>query len=93
MVDGCYTKKTQHDDLHWRRSGPYLTLEYFLSAKQQFKLSVQWVGIEAVEDEFYRIPDSAGRLVPTVKPDAESDSFSISDLVFKPATDGKLRPI
>ena len=72
---------------------PYLTLEYFLSAKQQFKLSVQWVGIEAVEDEFYRIPNSAGRLVPTVKPDAESDSFSISDLVFQARYRWEIAPL
>jgi len=72
---------------------PYLTLEYFLSAKQQFKLSVQWVGIEAIEDEFYRIPDSAGRLVPTVKPDAESDSFSISDLVFQARYRWEIAPL
>ena len=31
---------------------PNITAEYFLSAKQQFKISMQWIGIEANEDAF-----------------------------------------
>ncbi|MEL0048814.1 MAG: DUF5916 domain-containing protein [Gammaproteobacteria bacterium] len=45
---------------------PNLTAEYFLSAKQHFKISVQWVGIEAEEDEFYLIPTTPGDLIPTI---------------------------
>ena len=72
---------------------PYLTLEYFLSAKQQFKLSVQWVGIEAREQSFYKIPALPGRLMPVVKPDGSEDSFAISDLVFQARYRWEIAPL
>lgn len=62
---------------------PNLTAEYFLSAKQQFKISIQWVGIEAKEDAFHLIPATPGDLVLTNKRTGSSDSLAISDLVFQ----------
>lgn len=72
---------------------PNLTAEYFLSAKQQFKLSVQWVGIEANEDAFYLIPDSPGRLLSTAKPDGPSDSFGLSDIVLQARYRWEIAPL
>ncbi len=72
---------------------PNITAEYFLNAKQQFKLSVQWVGIEAEEDQFYLIPTTPGDLIQTVKPNTESDSFAISDLVFQARYRWEIAPL
>ena len=72
---------------------PYLTLEYFLSAKQQFKLSVQWVGIEAKEQGFYEIPALPGKLMPVIKPNDTEDSFAISDLVFQARYRWEIAPL
>lgn len=72
---------------------PNLTAEYFLSARQQFKLSVQWVGIEAKEDAFYLIPDNPGRLLSTAKPDGPSDSFGLSDIVLQARYRWEIAPL
>jgi hypothetical protein len=72
---------------------PNITAEYFLSAKQQFRVSVQWVGIEAREQGFYKIPALPGRLMPVVKPDDTADSFAISDLVFQARYRWEIAPL
>ena len=72
---------------------PYFTLEYFLSAKQQFKLSIQWAGIKAVNDAYFRIPETPGKLIPIAKPHAESDSFFVSDLVFQARYRWEIAPL
>lgn len=72
---------------------PNLTAEYFISAKQQFKLSVQWVGIEANEDAFYLIPNSPGRLLAVDKPAGSSDSFGLSDIVFQARYRWEIAPL
>ena len=64
-----------------------------MSAKQQFKVSVQWVGIEAEEDAFYLIPATPGDLIPTIKPAGPSDSFAISDLVFQARYRWEIAPL
>jgi hypothetical protein len=72
---------------------PNLNLEYFLSAKQQFKISVQWVGIRAQEDGFYLTPLNTGDLIRTSKPAGASDSFSISDMVFQARYRWEIAPL
>ena len=62
-------------------------LEYFLTARQQFSMSMQWVGIEAVEDEFYYLPAHLATknrdLVHVARPAGPSDSFGLSQLNFQ----------
>ena len=61
---------------------PALSLEYFISARQQFRIAVQWAGIRAREDEFFLVPSRVGDLVPTAKPTGagfrDSYDFSVS---------------
>lgn len=64
----------------WR---PELNVEYFPTARQQLRLSMQWVGIRAEEDRFYTLPLSDTRLVEGEKPAGDSDDFSISQLNFQ----------
>ncbi len=59
----------------WR---PRLNLDYFLTAKQQVRLSAQWVGIKALERDFYLVPDMPGELIEVPRPTPESADFAIS---------------
>ncbi|MCZ6853184.1 MAG: DUF5916 domain-containing protein, partial [Gammaproteobacteria bacterium] len=60
---------------------PRLAVDYFISARQQLRLTMQWAGIRADEQEFWRVPFSEGELEPFSKPPgAESDDFTISRL-------------
>lgn len=54
--------------------------DYFLTARQQFRASLQWVGIQAEEDEFFLVPNQPGDLIPVEKPAGPTDSFSLNDL-------------
>lgn len=62
---------------------PQLDLEFFLSAKQQFRIAMQWVGVRADEAEFYEVPISAGSLSRVAKPSGPSDDFELSQLSFQ----------
>ncbi len=64
----------------WR---PEFNVEYFPTARQQLRLSMQWVGIRAEEDRFYTLPLTDTRLVEGSKPPGDSDDFSISQLNFQ----------
>jgi hypothetical protein len=59
---------------------PKFSVDYFISARQQFRISLQWIGIKAVEDEFYLIPAEPGDLIPTDKPPGRPDDFSVSQI-------------
>jgi hypothetical protein len=64
-----------------------VNFDYFLSAKQQFRMVMQWAGIEATEDEFYYLPSDAPTknrdLNKVTKPAGPTDSFSLSQLNFQ----------
>jgi len=62
---------------------PSVSAEYFISARQQLKFSLQWVGIKAREREFYRVPDESGDLIEVVKPAGPTDSFSLSQMALQ----------
>lgn len=59
---------------------PVLSTDYFISARQQLRLSLQGVGIRAREDGFFRIPDSPGDLIPVPKPAGPPDDFGLFQL-------------
>ena len=62
---------------------PKVSADYFLSAKQQLRFSIQWVGVKAREDKFYQVPGSPGDLIRTAKPVGLSDSFSLSQMTLQ----------
>jgi len=71
---------TTFDATQWQ---PKFSFEIFPSARQQLRLSFQWVGIRAEEDEFYTLPEGTTELIPGPKPPGPTDSFSTSDLNFQ----------
>ena len=59
---------------------PKFSMDYFISARQQFRVSLQWIGIKAREDKFYTVPTSPGDLVSGSKPAGNADDFSVSQV-------------
>ena len=56
-----------------------VSLDFFLSARQQFRATLQWTGINASEHDFWQLPDELGSLiVRTVDPLEDSSDFTIS---------------
>ena len=66
---------------------PKLAMDYFITARQQLRMSLQWVGIRARENDFYRIPADPGDLIPVAKPTGAgaraSYDFAISQYSFQ----------
>ena len=57
------------------------SFDFFISARQQFRATLQWTGINATERDFWQVPDQIGKLEPRmVEPDADSSNFTISRL-------------
>jgi hypothetical protein len=62
---------------------PRMTLEYYFSARQQLRASMQWIGLRAKESDFYEIAPS-GRLIDAEQPTAPgAQNFSISNAILQ----------
>jgi hypothetical protein len=61
----------------WR---PRFETDFFITARQQLRFTLQWVGIKAEQDEFYLVPLRAGALLRREQPAGRNDDFSISTL-------------
>lgn len=63
------------------------TMDYFITARQQVSMALQWVGIEAIEDEFYYLPSHLATknrdLIKVAKPAGPTDNFGLSQLNFQ----------
>jgi hypothetical protein len=62
---------------------PELSFDYFLTARQHFRVVLQWVGLRAEEDEFFTLDTDSNELIPGSKPPGPSDDFSVSQLNFQ----------
>ena len=56
---------------------PRIALDYFLTARQQLRFTLQWAGIKADEQEFYQVPLGDGRLMPR-QGGNETEDFTLS---------------
>ena len=76
---------------------PKLTIDYFLTARQQIRIGFQWVGIKAREQDFYRVPATPGNLIPVDKPTGpgfrESYDFSVSQYSFQARYRWEIAPL
>ena len=70
---------------------PGISLDYFLSAKQQLKVVLQWVGVKARGQAAYRIPESAGDLARDPASDANVIDFRCRKSVCRHDTGGNWR--
>ena len=60
---------------------PNLSMNFFISSKQQLRLRLQWAGIDADQSNFWSIEKEVGELVPRFKDLSEpTDDFTVSRL-------------
>lgn len=72
------TNMTTFDADEWNLR---LSFDYFATARQQLRASLQWVAINAEEDEYYTIPSRADFLIrQSILPTDPSRNFSLSTL-------------
>ena len=61
---------------------PRLAMDFFITARQQLRLTMQWAGVRAREQELLQVVAGVPHLQPRVREDgAESDDFTISRLI------------
>ncbi len=74
---------------------PRFSMEYFISARQQIRMSLQWVGIRAREQDFFRVPVRPDDLIPTAKPTTGRPSydFSLSQFTFQARYRWEIAPL
>jgi hypothetical protein len=86
--DGRYTSFEAHQ---W---APRLEVDYFITAKQQIRISTQWTALKAFEDRFYRVnTERNGPLIPVANPDNQPDDFVISRLTFQARYRWEIAPL
>ena len=75
----------------WR---PEIEADFFLSARQQFRMTLQWNGLKAFEQERWQVPGGGGDLfrVPRA-PGSEDRNFSISRMTFQARYRWELAPL
>jgi hypothetical protein len=67
-----------YDADHWQ---PSIAMDLFLTARQQLRFSLQWVGIQAAATELYLVPEGDGDLIQLTDGITESTyDFTISRL-------------
>ena len=86
--NGAYTSFEGHQ---W---SPNFELNYFISAWQQLRMTVQWNSLKAFEDRFWQVnPNSFDFLQPVANPDATADDFVISRLTFQARYRWEIAPL
>ena len=86
--DGAYTSFESHQ---W---APQFEMNYFISAWQQLRLTLQWTALKAFEDRFWQVNKSSTEfLEPVAKPNDESDDFVISRLTFQARYRWEIAPL
>lgn len=60
-----------------------ISFNYFASARQHFRVVLQWVGLRAKEEQFFTLEAGGTRLSEGPKPPGIADDFSVSELNFQ----------
>lgn len=75
----------------WR---PNLEMDFFLTAKQQFRLTAQWAGIKAHEQDRWLVPEQDGELeAVSAAAGSSSRDFTISRLTFQARYRWEIAPL
>ncbi len=82
---------TTFDAAIWR---PRIEGDFFISARQQFRVTAQWVGIKADEQDRWLVPAGDGELNRTTRiAGSKVRDFSISRLVFQARYRWEIAPL
>lgn len=86
--DGAFTSYEAHQ---W---SPRFAMDYFISARQQLRFSMQWTGIKAFEDTYYQVDqDDVDYLAEIARPTAASGDFIISRMSFQARYRWEIAPL
>jgi len=86
--DGAYTSFESHQ---W---APQLEMNYFISAWQQLRFTLQWTALKAFEDRFWQVNSrQTDFLQPVANPDNDPDDFVISRLTFQARYRWEIAPL
>ena len=86
--DGRYTS---YEATQW---SPKVTLNYFINARQQIRIGMQWTGLKAFENKFLQVnPNRIEELREVPKPNTTSDNFSISRMTFQARYRWEIAPL
>lgn len=92
--DYCYQGDGHFTSFEATQWSPKLTMDYFLSAKQQLRFSMQWTGLKAYEDRFWQVnPNKLEHLNAIAKPNATPDDFVISRMTFQARCRWEIAPL
>ncbi len=73
---------------------PRMSVDLFLSARQQFRMTLQWAGIRAEEDQRYFLPVDDDNLIPVEPlPGAESRDFVINRMTVQARYRWQIAPL
>ena len=86
--DGRYTS---FEATQWASK---MELNYFITAKQQLRFSMQWNALKAFEDKFWQVnPGRRDFLIEGAKPNTTPDDFVISRLTFQARYRWEIAPL
>ncbi len=85
---GAYTSFEGHQ---W---SPNFEMNYFISAWQQLRMTIQWNSLKAFEDRFWQVSSNQlDFLQPVAKPNGTPDDFVISRLTFQARYRWEIAPL
>lgn len=86
--DGNYTSYESHQ---W---APRLEMNYFITAKQQIRISTQWIALKAFDDRYWQVnPDDLDFLQPIDDPVGADNDFVINRLTFQARYRWEIAPL
>ena len=85
---GHYTSYESH------RWSSRMETNYFITAKQHLRFSMQWTGLKAFSDRYWQVhPEQVKRLRPVAEPHEDSADFTISRLTFQARYRWEIAPL
>lgn len=82
---------TSYEASQW---SPKLAMDYFITARQQLRFSMQWTGIKAFESDFYHVDQNDVDYLDEVgRPTEASGDFSISRMSFQARYRWEIAPL
>ena len=61
----------------------FVSLDYFITARQQLRGVLQWIGVKAMQQRFFQTPITPGDLVEVQPPPGTDNSFALGQLSFQ----------
>ena len=61
----------------------FVSLDYFITARQQIRGVLQWIGVKALQQRFYQTPITPGDLIEVQPPPGTDNSFGLGQLSFQ----------